>query len=73
MGSGKSCGLNLLSSSNTGSLISFVPGAVPYADVSPPRSDLSRYAPGFCRFAYPGFLLRLITLPNELELLFQAF
>ena len=66
---GNSCRLYLLSSSatNTGSLISIEPGTVQYADVSPP-SNISWYAPEFCRFAYQGFLLL-----NELELLFHAF
>ena len=69
-----SCGLYLLSLSatNTGSLISIEPGTVRFADILLPRSDISWYTPEFFRFAYQGFLLRFVMLPNKLELLFQA-
>ena len=43
---GKSCGLYLFFSSltYTGSLIFIEPGTIRRADVSPPKSDISRYA-----------------------------
>ena len=46
---GNSCGLYLFFSSvdYTGSLIFIEPGTIRRADVSPPRSDISRYAPVF--------------------------
>ena len=70
-----SCGLYLLSSSstNTGSLISIEPGRVRFADVLPPRSDISLYTPEFFRFAYQGFLLRFVTLPINLNCFFRHF
>lgn len=57
----------------TGSLIFIERGPFGLVDVSPPRSDISRYALEFFRIAYRGFLLRFVTLPNGFELLFLPF
>ena len=54
------------SATNTGSLIFIEPGTVRFAVVSPPRSDISRYAPDLFPFGYQGFLLLFVTLPSEL-------
>ena len=48
------------------SLIFIEPGTSRPVDFSPPRSDISRYAPVFFPFVYRRFQLLFVTQPNEL-------
>ena len=72
---GNSCGLYLFFSSgtNTGSLIFIEPGTIRRADVSPPKSDISPYAPVFFPLRIDDFQCFLLRHPMNFNCFFRQF
>ena len=72
---GNSCGLYLFFSSvtNTGSLFFIEPGTIRRMDVSPPRSDIGRYAPVFFPLRIDDFHCFLLRHPMNLNCFFRHF
>ena len=72
---GNSCGLYLFFSSvtNTGSLIFIEPGTIQRADVSPARSDISRYTPVFFPLRIDNFHCFLLRHPMNFNCFFRHF
>ena len=70
---GNSCGLYSFFSSvtYTGSLIFIAPGTIRCADVSPPRSDISRYAPVFFPLLIDDFHCFLLRHPTNFNCFFR--
>ena len=48
----------------TGSVISIESGTIRYADISPPRIDISRYAPEIFFLLIEDFLMHFVMLCN---------
>ena len=72
---GNSCGLYLFFSSvtYTGSLIFIEPGTIQCADVSPPRSDISRYAQVIFPLRIDDFHCFLLCHPMNSNYFFRHF
>ena len=58
---------------NTGSLIFIEPGTIQRADVSPPRSDISRYARVFFPLRIDDFHCFLLRHPMNINCFFRHF